>query len=74
MDPNRTHLVEVDIDADDIDCIGNYVGYGIDAYEVVRESDGGWQIIRIEANSRYAVESMLDDIVAVRRYAFRTEP
>lgn len=70
MDPNRTHLVDVDIDADDVDCIGNYVGYGIDAYEVVRQLHDGWQRIRIEARNRYAVESMLEDITAVRHFEF----
>ncbi len=73
MDPNRTHLVELDIDADDVDCIGDYVGNGIDAYEVVRQLDDGWKLIRIEAASRSAVEAMLNDLVfvgAVRYFDF----
>lgn len=71
MVPSNVHLVEVDIDEDDIDRLGNYIGYGIESYDTVRQCDSGWWLIRIESVGRTTIAGILDDLDAVRHYHFR---
>jgi len=71
MVPSNVHLVEVDIDEDDIDRLGNYIGYGIESYDTVRQCDTGWWLIRIESVGRTTIAGILDDLDAVRHYHFR---
>jgi len=69
MNPEWEHLVEVDIDFDDIDILGNYVGHGIESYEFVRELGNGWHLLRIESKHRDTVNGILEGIDQVRHFA-----